>query len=112
MLVTNRAMSSRSRRTPARSTPRLEHLRRIILPIARAHGARNVRIFGSFARGAARKTSDIDLLVTLPGHASLLDLAGLKVELEESLRRKVDVLTDDGISPYLRERILREATPL
>ena len=54
----------------------------------------------------------MDLLVEMPRGASLLDLAGLKVDLEEALKRKVDVLTDGGVSPYLRDRILREARPL
>lgn len=84
----------------------------VVLPIARAHGAKNIRVFGSFSRGEQRTRSDLDLLVQLPAKASLFDLAGLKVDLEEALKRKVDVLTDDGISPYLRKRILEEAKPL
>lgn len=56
--------------------------------------------------------SDIDFLVRLPDESSLLDVAGLKVDLEEALNRKVDVVTEDGLSPYLRDRILSEAQPL
>lgn len=95
-----------------RRTPRLADVREKVLRIAREHGARNVRIFGSFARGEQRRTSDVDLLVDLPPGASLLDRIGLKLDLEEALQRKVDVLTEGGISPYLRERILAEARPL
>ena len=94
--------------TPAR----FHSLRKAIQPIIRAHGARNVRVFGSFARGDHRMSSDIDLLVQLPARASLLDLIGLKQDLEAGLGRKVDLLTDDGLSPCLRDRILREAVPL
>ena len=99
-------------RSAARKAPRLARLRTTVLTIARAHGARNVRVFGSFARNEQGPSSDVDLLVEMPQGASLFDLAGLKVDLEEALKRKVDVLTDGGISPYLRDRILREARPL
>ncbi len=77
-----------------------------------AHGARNPRIIGSVARGQGQPTSDIDVLVdTEPGRA-LLDLVGLEQELAEGLGRRFDVLTNEGISPYLRDRILAEAIPL
>jgi predicted nucleotidyltransferase len=105
-------MPRRSSSVPASDTAPLHKLRAIVLPITRAHGARNVRLFGSFARGEQRRTSDVDLLIDLPAHMSLMDLAGLKVELEEALQRKVDLLTEAGLSPYLRDRILREARPL
>ena len=102
----------RSRSAPSTATARFHTLRAKILPIAHAHGARNVRVFGSFARGDQRTSSDIDLLVELPKRASLIDLVGLKLDLEDSLGRKVDIVTDDGLSPYLRDRILREAHSL
>lgn len=92
--------------------PSLAQLRAAVLNVARGHGVTHVRVFGSFARGEQRKTSDLDLLVDMPPESSLFDLAGLKVDLEEALKRKVDVLTVDGISPYLRDRILHEALPL
>jgi uncharacterized protein len=94
------------------AAPRLRDLRTVILAIARAHDARNVRVFGSFARGDHRPSSDIDLLVELPARASLLNLIALKQDLEAALHRRVDVLTKEGLSPYLRDRILREARPL
>lgn len=86
--------------------------RRLILTLLRGYGAKRIRVFGSFARGEQRATSDIDLLVDLPARISLLDLVGIKNELEEKLGRRVDLLTEDGLSPYLRDRILREAQPL
>jgi predicted nucleotidyltransferase len=87
-------------------------MRATVLSVARKHGATNVRVFGSFARGDHGKTSDIDLLVELPDGASLLDLVGLKLALEDALHRKVDVLTDRGLNRHRRARILQEARPL
>ena len=83
-----------------------------ILDIAARHGAHNVRVFGSFARGNARPDSDIDLLVDLEPGRSLLDHVGLWQDLEELLGRRVDVVVDGGLSPHLEKRILAEATPL
>jgi hypothetical protein len=102
----------RTVRRKAAKPPTLAKMRPTILEVAARYGATNVRIFGSYARGEQHTRSDIDLLVTLPKKASLLDLAGIKVDLEEALHRKVDVLTEGGISRYLRERILQEAKPL
>lgn len=83
-----------------------------ILRLARDHGARNVRVFGSVAKGEARPESDIDFLVDMEGGRSLLDLIEFGQALEELLQRKVDVLTDGGLSPYLEQRIHAEAVPL
>ncbi len=83
-----------------------------ILRIAAKHGARNVRVFGSAARDEATDSSDIDLLVDLEPNRSLLDQVGLQQELEELLGRKVDVVVEGGISPYLEERIFAEAVAL
>ncbi|MFZ1804217.1 MAG: nucleotidyltransferase family protein [Nitrospira sp.] len=83
-----------------------------ILRLASQHGAHHVRVFGSVARGEAGPASDVDLLVQMDSGRSLLDLIGLTQELESILQRKVDVLTDEGLSPYLKERIQAEAVPL
>ena len=83
-----------------------------ILGIAARYGARNIRVFGSAARGEARSDSDIDLLVDLEPGRSLLDHVGLWQDLEELLGCRVDVVVEGGISPYLQETILAEATPL
>jgi len=90
----------------------LRSRREDILKIAAKHGACNVRIFGSVARGEAGENSDIDLLVELEPDRSLLDLAKLVVELEDLLNRKVDVVTEQGLYWLLRRRILTEARPL
>ena len=90
----------------------LKSYRSEILRIAECHGAHNVRVFGSVARGEAHPESDVDFLVDLEGNRSLLDLAKLLVELEQLLNRKVDVVTETGLRPRSRERILREAVPL
>jgi predicted nucleotidyltransferase len=83
-----------------------------ILRIAAQHGARNVRVFGSVARGEDRSDSDVDLLVDMEDERSLLDLVGLEQDLEELLQRKVDVLTDESIHPALRQQITAEARAL
>lgn len=71
-----------------------------------------MRVFGSVARGEADEASDLDLLVEMEPGRSLLDLGGLKVELEELLERKVDVISEGGLYWLLRRRILKEAQPL
>ncbi len=83
-----------------------------ILGAAGRHGATNVRIFGSFARRQASATSDLDLLVVLEEGRSLLDLVGLKQEVEGITGRRVDVVTERALSPFLRDRVLSEAIPL
>jgi hypothetical protein len=80
--------------------------------IARQHGARNLRIFGSLARGEAAEGSDLDLLVEMEPGRNLLDLVAIKQDLEELLGCKVDVVTEAAVSPYLRERVLNEAVRL
>lgn len=80
--------------------------------IAAAHGAGNVRVFGSVPRGEADDSSDLDLLVDMSGGRSLLDLVALSDDLEDALGIEVDVVTEGGISPYLRDRILAEAVAL
>ena len=83
-----------------------------ILLIAARHGARNVRIFGSVARAEAGRDSDVDVLVDLEPGRSLFDLGGLLMELQDLLGRRVDVVTEQGLRPRIRERVLREALPL
>jgi len=86
--------------------------RQEILEIAAKHGAYNVRIFGSVARGEADEKSDVDILVELEPERSLLDLGGLLMDLEALLGFKVDVVTVRGLRKRIRERVLREAVPL
>jgi len=90
----------------------LQNRRQEILNVAASHGAHNVRLFGSIARGEDHPESDLDLLVEMDSDRSLLDLVGLGQDLEELLDCKVDVLTDGSLHPALRERILAEARAL
>ena len=83
-----------------------------ILATARKQGAYNVRVFGSVARGEARPDSDIDFLVNLEAGRSLMDLARLLRELESILGRNVDVVTEAGLLPRIRTRVLRDARTL
>jgi len=79
-----------------------------IIPILKSQGVLKAAIFGSYATGEAKKDSDIDLLVELEDDKSLLDLVGFKLELEDVLKKEVDVLTYDAIHPLLRDIILKE----
>ena len=90
----------------------LQSKRHEILRIAAGHGARNVRLFGSVARGEDHGSSDVDFLVDMEAGRSLLDLIGLGQDLEALLHRKIDVVTDASVHPALRDRILTEARPL
>ncbi|HEX6797208.1 MAG TPA: nucleotidyltransferase family protein [Ktedonobacterales bacterium] len=82
----------------------IQQMREILL----RHGVTWAGIFGSFARGEADETSDVDLLVEVPRGTTLLDMAGLGIELEEALGRSVDLVTYESIHPRMRERILRD----
>lgn len=86
----------------------VKDIKKKILPILRKYSVKRASLFGSIVRGEATKKSDIDILVEFKGEKSLLDLAGLKIELEELLGRKVDILTYNSLYPLLRERILKE----
>ena len=86
--------------------------RNAILRIARENGAVDIRVFGSRSTGQSRPDSDIDLLVELETGRDLLDLIGIKQDLEEELGCAVDVVTRNGLSPYLKDRVLSEARAL
>ena len=90
----------------------LQTKREAILQTAAKHGAHNVRIFGSVARGESGPESDIDILVNLEPGRSLLDHAALLIELETLLGRKVDVVTERRLRTRIREQVFREAVPL
>lgn len=92
--------------------PVIETHREAILHVARRYGLTNVRVFGSMARGDADENSDVDLLVTLPPGVSGLALGGLLMDVQDITGRKVDVVTDGGLNPTLRDSILKEAQAL
>jgi hypothetical protein len=83
-----------------------------ILRLARERGARNVRLFGSAARGEDQPDSDLDLLVDMEEGRSLVDHVALKQDLEDLLGREIDVVTERSLHPRLRDRVLREAIAL
>ena len=80
--------------------------------IAFAHGAGNVRVFGSAGRGEHGASSDLDLLVDMTEGRTLFDLIALSNDLEERLGVAVDVVTEASVSPYMRDRVLAEAVAL
>lgn len=91
---------------------RLKAERDRVLRVAASHGAHNLRIFGSVARGDAGPQSDLDLLVDLEAGRSLLDLGGLLMDLQALLGCRVDVATPRSLRARIRDRVLREAVPL
>ena len=90
----------------------LKDQREQILRITASHGAQNVRVLGSLARGEAGPDSDIDILVELNHDRSLLDIIAIKQDLEDLMGCDVDVVTEAAISPYIREQVLKEAISL
>jgi hypothetical protein len=90
----------------------LQTRREEIVEIAQRYGASNVRVFGSRARGEARPDSDVDILVTVGERTSLLDIIAIKQDLEDLLGSTVHLVTEDAISPYIREKILEQAIAL
>lgn len=83
-----------------------------ILKIADKHGAYNVRLFGSVARGDATSQSDIDFLVNMKPGRSLMDMGGLLYDLQELLKVEVDVVTENGLKPRIRKTVMEEAVML
>lgn len=83
-----------------------------ILTLAAKHGVEEVRLFGSVARGEEDKNSDIDLLVRLERGRSLLDHIAFQQDVQDLLGVRVDVISEGGVSPYIRADVLREAIPV
>jgi uncharacterized protein len=95
------------------SLQELRHERRAaIVDLARRHGARIIRVYGSVARGQANDSSDLDLLVEWEPDRSLLDVVGLKQDLEDLLGVTVDIGSERGLHWFIRDEVLREAVPL
>jgi len=86
----------------------IEEIKKRTVPVLKKYKVRRASLFGSVVTCDTKKGSDIDLLVELPLTASLFDLAGLKLDLEEMLGKKVDVLTYNSLNPLLKNRILSE----
>ena len=96
----------------ARFRALIEAKRAELLKAAESHGAYELRLFGSVARGDADEESDIDILVKMQAGRSLFDLGGLLADFEAILGMKVDVATEKGLKERIRERVLKEAVPL
>ena len=94
------------------ATDLLKEKRDDLLRIADQHGAHDVRLFGSYAKGTAGESSDIDILVTLDSGRTLLDLVALKQDLEDLFGRRVHVVTPLSLSAYIRDSVIREAVSL
>ncbi len=90
----------------------LKEKRQDILQLATQHGARQIRVFGSAARGESDAQSDIDFLVEMESGRSLLDMGGLLMDLQDLLGCKVDVVSVKGLKARIRDRVLKEAVPV
>jgi predicted nucleotidyltransferase len=90
----------------------LKEKREQILGIAERHGARRVQIFGSLARGESETDSDVDFLIELKPGKTLLDIIAIKQDLEDFLQCRVDVVTQNTVSPYIRDEIVAQAVSL
>lgn len=107
-------MKTKSKSTARRSvkSPRriggIAQIRRALVPVLKEHGVKRAAVFGSFARGEATRTSDLDLLIEFYGQKSLFDLVGLKLDLEKRIHRQVDMVTYRALHPALRKQILEE----
>ncbi len=99
-------------RKPENKVVTIEQIRKTAAPILERYGIVRKALFGSVVRGEAGQSSDVDFLVEFPAGSTLLDLAGLELELAEALRRKVDVVTYRSLHPLLKDRVLQEAVSL
>jgi len=90
----------------------LKEKRALIIDLATKHGAHNIRIFGSVARGDTKESSDIDFLVDMEPGRSLFDLGGLLMDLQDLLNCKVDIGTTKMLKQSIRDQVLKEAIPL
>jgi predicted nucleotidyltransferase len=90
----------------------IEAMKPGIVKVLKKHDVSRAGLFGSYARGEQRKGSDVDLLVEIKKDISLLDFAGIKVDLEDTFKRKFDLVEYSCIKPALRDRILAEEVPL
>lgn len=86
-----------------------EDVKEKIISVLVKHGIKKISIFGSYVRNEATPSSDLDILVEFPEEISLLDHVGLEMELSEALGMKIDLLSQNGISPFMKNHILDEA---
>jgi len=86
-----------------------EEIKEKIISVLVKHGIKRILVFGSYARNEATPKSDLDLIVDFPEGTSLLDHVGIEIELSEALNMKIDLLSRNGISPYIKDHMLKEA---
>lgn len=86
-----------------------EEIKKKIISILVKYGIKKILIFGSYARNEATPISDLDLIVEFPEGTSLIDHIGIEFELSEALNMKIDLLSQNGISPYIKDQIMKEA---
>jgi len=86
-----------------------EEIKGKIISILVKHGIKRILVFGSYARNEATPKSDLDLIVDFPEGTSLLDHVGIEIELSEALNMKIDLLSRNGINPYIKDHVLKEA---
>jgi len=86
----------------------VKQIRKKILPILHRHGIEKAGLFGSIVRDELKEESDIDILIEIKKDISLLDFIGIKLELEDELGTKIDLVEYDTIKPRLKDRILKE----
>ena len=86
-----------------------EEIKKKIISILVKYGIKKILIFGSYARNEATPNSDLDLIVEFPEGTSLIDHIGIEFELSEALNMKIDLLSQNGISPYIKDQIMKEA---
>ncbi len=86
----------------------IQHIRERIIPLLKEAGVLRSSLFGSYVRGEQAEESDIDILIEFPKGKSLLDLIDLEMKLEQALGKKVDLLTYNSISPYIKEYIQKD----
>ena len=88
---------------------KIEQIKLQILPVLQKHSVKKAGIFGSYVKGTFTDQSDVDILIELPKTISLLDFVGIKLELEDILLKKVDLVEYQAIKPALKKQILNEA---
>ena len=86
-----------------------ETIKDTLAPILKRNGVDFAAVFGSYAKGQADNDSDVDLLVRFSEPKSLLDMAGVEMEIEDSLGKEVDLVTEDALSPYIKDNVIKES---
>ncbi len=86
----------------------ISHIRKLVLPILHKYGINSASIVGSVARGENKAGSDLDIVVEITEEISLLTFSKIKIELEETLNKKVDLIERSAIKPSLRKYLLKD----